>query len=225
MPRRLFSGGSAGSSEARARGSTVDLDLQHASRVPRLLARLVEEHSFETGEMPRKSELVEMVTNAIRKDGRVLSLTVAFEPDTYKGSEIYAAMVSREATNPDDFTVRHLTEKNYLPLHVHRTWYRTPKARGAAVWTEPRLDEAGSNVPVISYSVPVRRRDQSGAFAGVVRMDVRLGTEVSGVPAVEASASAGSAHSSSSSTSTRTREPSCTAMPPLYTRSCASMSD
>ena len=98
-------------------------------------------------------------------------------------------------------------------------WYRTPKARGQAVWTEPYLDavrtrcvyralaraaaghgvacavwcvlltavyrfccgccgccvmhggQGGGNVPMITYSVPVR---QSGVFVGVVTMDVQL---------------------------------------------------
>ena len=63
-----------------------------------------------------------------------------------------------------------ISEENFSRL-PNREWYRFPKMQGQAFWADPYLDVGGGNVPLISYSVPVRQQEQ---FVGVIKMDILL---------------------------------------------------
>jgi sigma-B regulation protein RsbU (phosphoserine phosphatase) len=68
-------------------------------------------------------------------------------------------------------------------------WFAEPARTGEAGWTEPYLDEGGGNVPMVTFSAPIRRAVPAGArvageagaggaaevrFAGVATVDVSL---------------------------------------------------
>ncbi len=64
-----------------------------------------------------------------------------------------------------------LPETGYNPVYYKWQWFSRCKREGQAIWSEPYLDDGGANVPVITYSVPIR---QDGVFVGVATMDVML---------------------------------------------------
>lgn len=70
-----------------------------------------------------------------------------------------------------DVTFNELLPPSYTPLYREWKWYTNPKATGQATWSDPYLDDGGANVPMVTYSVPLR---QDGVFAGVATMDVVL---------------------------------------------------
>ena len=57
------------------------------------------------------------------------------------------------------------------PAYPYRAmdWYRLPLAAGAAGWTEPFVDHAGGDIPMVTYAVPFRR---GGEPAGVATVDL-----------------------------------------------------
>ena len=58
-----------------------------------------------------------------------------------------------------------------------KDWYRQPKLQEISFWTNPYLDEASGDVPMVSYAVPIYTLPQT--FIGVVKIDVVLdGREV-----------------------------------------------
>ena len=189
-PARLFPSPECGNVDATtsrfgedaqvASGPRIDLALQRMAQWPRLLASAVEGVGVDA---LREEQLKALIASSMRNDDNILSMAVAFEAGVFRPTDasepapIFCIFGQRDEegseSNPFwDISFDYLHPPSYLPLYREWDWYFTPRQLGRATWSDGYVDEGGGNVPMITYSVPIRL---AGVFAGVATMDVQLG--------------------------------------------------
>jgi tRNA A-37 threonylcarbamoyl transferase component Bud32 len=142
----------------------LDSDLKQLAAIPQLMAVTLAQRSDWSPE-----ELEAWMRVLLAKDPRLFGLCAAFEPYQFDRHETdYALYVCRESGG---IVAKRLTVPAYSPLYRQWPWYCEPKQKDRALWSEPYIDEGGGNVPMLTYSVPLKRQ---GAFIGVVTADLSL---------------------------------------------------
>lgn len=75
----------------------------------------------------------------------------------------------------------------YRPLldprydYERQSWFRTPLANGGGGWSEPYWDRGGGDIVMVTYSTPIRKKQQ---LIGVATVDVALDTLVAKIQAL-----------------------------------------
>jgi hypothetical protein len=143
----------------------LDSDLRQLAAVPRTVAAAL-------GAGPGAwddARLEAWLRALLRQEPRLFGLCVAFEPFALAADrKDYALYVHR---GPRGVQARQILPPTYVPHYRQWDWYRRPRQQGRASWSEPFLDEGGGDIPMLTFSVPIRR---AGRFAGVVTADLSL---------------------------------------------------
>jgi tRNA A-37 threonylcarbamoyl transferase component Bud32 len=142
----------------------IDSDLRQLARTPEMMAATLEQRPDWT-----EAQLDAWMRAALGKDSKLFGTTVAFEPRQFDPQrEDFALYAYRKEGG---LATKQLKPPDYK---LYRTWpwYTRPKQQGGPVWSEPFEDEGGGNIPMITYSVPLRR---DGKFVGVVTADLSIG--------------------------------------------------
>ena len=125
-------------------------------------------------------EQIHKAINALLdSNGHIFGMTVALEPNIlFKDTGKFAPYYYRKE---DSIAFSDLTDKDYR-YHTW-PWYTEPKRLNASIWSEPYLDEGGSDVTMTTYSTPIyidkhidSRRDGNDEkiFAGIATADIEL---------------------------------------------------
>jgi tRNA A-37 threonylcarbamoyl transferase component Bud32 len=140
----------------------LDGDLKQLAAVPQLMAATLAERSDWT-----QSQLEAWMREVLAKNPHVFGVCVAFEPYLFESNrENFALYACRQS---GAMVTKQLLPPAYNPVYREWPWYRRPRQERRAVWSEPFVDEGGGNVPMLTYSVPVRRQ---GKLVGVVTADL-----------------------------------------------------
>jgi predicted Ser/Thr protein kinase len=142
----------------------VDGDLRQLASVPLTMAALVDD--IRDGS---ESRLEKVVKDVLEKTPLVFGVCVAFEPFAWQEDrEDFALYVFRK---DGQLVVTHLLPPSYRPLYREWDWYRVAKENPQGSWSEPYIDAGGSQVPMVTFSAPIRR---DGRFVGVVTADLSM---------------------------------------------------
>jgi hypothetical protein len=140
----------------------LDNDLRQLAAVPKLMAPALSGRTDWT-----KQQLAAWMRKALENDPRLFGTCAAFEPGEFAaGRKDYALYVWRKESG---FGTK------LLPPDYHyrqADWYRRPRDQRKAGWSEPFFDVGGGDIPMVTYSVPLYRRQ--GQFAGVVTADLSV---------------------------------------------------
>lgn len=120
---------------------------------------------------PDRKALDEILQAAISSNTAVYGSTIAFEP--------YAFDPNVESFSPywyrKDGRLRgaDLADPSYA--YREKDWYRVPREKGRAVWSEPYVDVGGGEVLMTTYAVPIFRETPEGRrLLGVATADISL---------------------------------------------------
>jgi len=115
-------------------------------------------------------EQVHQTINAfLNANKTIFGMAVALEPNTLiKSIGDFSPYYYRKE---DQIVFSDLADSSYQ--YKKWAWYTEPRNLKEPVWSEPYLDEGGSNVLMITYSTPIFLDDKK-TFAGVATADIRL---------------------------------------------------
>jgi hypothetical protein len=116
-----------------------------------------------------EAELVHWMNAMLEREDRVFGLCVAFEPGQFRAGVADYGLYQFRGGPQGEVQTKHLVP----PAYPYRDldWYRQALATGAARWTEPFLDAAGGDIPMVCYTVPFYRNE---LLAGVATVDLSV---------------------------------------------------
>lgn len=140
----------------------LDGDLRGLAMVGNVLAATVAEEPGSS-----EAELAESMRATITQEPRIFGMALAFEPGRFDASRTdFCLYVYR---SPSGIAEKYLHPPTYQPIYREWEWYRVPRESRRASWSEPYLDTGGGEIPMVTYSAPIERRD---GFAGVQTVDL-----------------------------------------------------
>ena len=102
----------------------------------------------------------------------IIGAAVAYNPESkrMKGRKS-AAFVYRDGRDSTSISTKQLNNKKYD--YLNKEWFTKPCEEGKGSWSEPYLDAGGSDIPTITYSLPLV--DNKGEVYAVMTADVGIG--------------------------------------------------
>ncbi|OLN25924.1 Serine phosphatase RsbU, regulator of sigma subunit [Desulfovibrio sp. DV] len=141
----------------------IEAPLSGIERIPLFLARSLGR------ELPPAEVLEQSLNDFLGTNPDVFGTAAAFEPGAFAGLPRFAPYYCRRG----DAVVR--VPLGYEDYYELENWYLIPKQLGRPVWSEPYFDEAGGDIVMTTYSVPIMRAENDKTtFLGVVTADVSL---------------------------------------------------
>ena len=118
-------------------------------------------------------------TQLVNNNPHIVGAGVAFKPDFYKsqGKERLFAPYSyderpRNHMKTGSANRTQITSRLLAFDYTDREWYLEPVYNGKSLWTQPYMDQGGTNIVMVTYAVPIA--DKKGNIAGVFFADVPL---------------------------------------------------
>jgi len=161
--------------DASQRASTItDLTISRISNVIRPVEQVPTTLSTALeAEKPDYRIIRDLAREFVIEDTVVFGSAIAFEPYMFD-KKIYRHCPYVFETHSKTVQ-RDLSSEEYD--YFNQDWYRIPKQLGRAVWSEPYYDQGGGDTLMCTYSVPFYHRiNNKRVFAGVITMDISLGT-------------------------------------------------
>lgn len=152
---------------AESNALTMQEELRAVAEITQNLALCVE-----TVPMDRLHLLL-LIRGVVAGQEEIFGSTVAFEPYAFE-PEVRAFSPYFHKTG-DGVTYVQLGTDSYD--YFNKDWYKIPKEREAAVWSEPYYDEGGGDVIMCTYSFPffhLVEDGRQGRFKGVVTADMSV---------------------------------------------------
>lgn len=120
-----------------------------------------------------------IATQMVKNNPHIVGAGIAFRPHYYpnKGRDGLFAPYCYDQ-QPDvrlkkKKTVTPQVRTELLPFdYTEREWFNKPLADGKSLWTEPYVDQGGTQIIMCTYVMPIR--DKSGKVAGVFFADVPM---------------------------------------------------
>jgi sigma-B regulation protein RsbU (phosphoserine phosphatase) len=142
--------------------SKMDGVLQHAQKLPEMMAAEIETGRFQTAE-----ELETWLRWIVTTNTEIYGSCIAFRPHGFlENSTGYAPYIYRSS---DGLQFEQLAKPDYN--YFQWAWYREPRDAGKPLWSDPYFDEGGGQTLMITYSVPFRRDEK---FWGIVTIDISI---------------------------------------------------
>lgn len=111
--------------------------------------------------------LEKQMEGGIRINSNVFGMAAAFEPYKYS---VEIEKFSPYAFRKDgEIIFTNLNEKSYN--YLNQKWYKEPKEREKALWSEPYFDKGGGEELMATFSVPIFRNN---SFIGITTADITL---------------------------------------------------
>ncbi|MCK5456886.1 MAG: HAMP domain-containing protein, partial [Melioribacteraceae bacterium] len=141
-------------------------DLLHrVEKIPANLARLVEDSDLSSG------NLNNILKSVVYNNNEIYGSTIAFENIGPRNNQENFApyfYMQNEKLNFMD-----LSKQSYD--YHNQDWYKIPKDRDSAMWSEPYFDDGAGNILMTTYSVPFYKEEQNKkVFNGIVTADISL---------------------------------------------------
>jgi hypothetical protein len=142
----------------------LDGDLRRMAAVGHVLAAMLGQR----GDW-QESQLENWVRTVLAQDERIFGQALAFEPFKFDPQrENFCLYAYRDG---DTIRTKQLLPPEYVPLYREWAWYREPLADGRARWSEPYVDTGGGDVPMVTYSTPMMRGEET---LGVLTLDLSV---------------------------------------------------
>jgi hypothetical protein len=141
----------------------LDGDLRRLEMAGHVLAATVAQRSdWQERELERWMRVV------LDQDRRIFGMAVAFEPQQIAGRDDFCLYAFRGERSVQ---TKQLLPPAYVPIYRQWEWYRKPIAEQRFVWSEPYVDVGGGNIPMVTFSAPIRR---GGSVIGVLTFDLSV---------------------------------------------------
>ena len=117
----------------------------------------------------KEADLESWMRTIIGQDDRVFGMSLAFEPRQFDPNrEDYCIYLFRGSQGIEK---KYLLPPSYVPLYREWEWYKKPVQEGRSLWSEPYVDTGGGEIPMVTYSAPIRR---GGQIVGVLTLDLSI---------------------------------------------------
>jgi sigma-B regulation protein RsbU (phosphoserine phosphatase) len=117
----------------------------------------------------KEADLENWMRTVIGQDERIFGMSLAFEPRQFDPHrEDFCLYLFR---GPKEIEKKYLLPPSYMPLYREWDWYKKPIAEQRALWSEPYVDTGGGEIPMVTYSTPIRRGEQ---VVGVLTLDLSV---------------------------------------------------
>lgn len=176
----------------QAEQRVTEIALRHAAQyqglfdtvaqVARTGAAVIGQHSDLT-----EAEIYELLRDNVQRNDLVYGSCIGFEPGAFRrkdegvASSIPEAPRERSQPGPGKFAPyvyrgpSGIERLDIAQVYDYSDgsweWYDTPRWTQSDHWTDPYFDKDAGNVPMITFSAPIKR---AGTFIGVVTVDVQL---------------------------------------------------
>ena len=142
----------------------LDGDLRRLAMAGQVLAATLAQRADWT-----EADLEGWMRAVLGQDERIFGMALAFEPRRFDpGREDVCLYVYR---GPGAIERKDLLPPVYVPLYRQWDWYAKPLRQRRALWSDPYVDTGGGDIPMVTYSAPIRRRDQ---VVGVLTLDLSV---------------------------------------------------
>ena len=102
----------------------------------------------------------------------IIGAAVAYNPDSKRmRGKKSAAFAYRDERDSTSIYTKQLNNKKYD--YLNQEWFTKPCEEGKGTWSEPYQDKGNSNVPMITYSLPLV--DKGGEVYAVMTADMGIG--------------------------------------------------
>ena len=102
----------------------------------------------------------------------ILGAAVAYNPDSKRmRGRKSAAFAYRDGRDSASISTKQLNNKKYN--YLNKEWFIKAREEGEGSWSEPYLDAGGSNIPTITYSLPLV--DKNNEVYAIMTADVGMG--------------------------------------------------
>lgn len=102
----------------------------------------------------------------------ILGAAVAYNPDSKRmRGRKSAAFAYRDGRDSASISTKQLNNKKYN--YLNKEWFIKAREEGEGSWSEPYLDTGGSNIPTITYSLPLV--DKNNEVYAIMTADVGMG--------------------------------------------------
>ncbi|MFH0879561.1 MAG: methyl-accepting chemotaxis protein [Lentisphaerota bacterium] len=144
----------------------IEAVLKSVEKTPAFLAAVLE-----NSELSGERELMDLGANAVAANPEIYGSMFAFEPFSFDKS--------RQYFGPYHFREKKLIKTTWLGNenynYFNLDWYALPRELGRPVWTEPYMDEGGTDLLLSTFSVPYcHKKGGKRVFWGVVTADITL---------------------------------------------------
>ncbi|MDP3182039.1 MAG: adenylate/guanylate cyclase domain-containing protein [Desulfobaccales bacterium] len=149
----------------RATAYKIEVVLHGAEKIPRSLARTIEQHPLV------RPELCQLIQVMVGDNPELFGVCVAFQPYAFDLKKYYFAPYA--SRHDGGIKLEILGSDSYR--YFGTDWYQIPQELGRPIWSEPYYDEGGGNIIMSTFSVPFYRKVSGGKkFRGVVTCDISL---------------------------------------------------
>ena len=106
--------------------------------------------------------------NLLTLNPNIVGAVVAYNPNYEpKKGQPFSPYVYRDSTG---LHTKQLTGKEYN--YQHQKWYQEPLEQGKGVWSEPYIDKGGGEIPMITFSLPLK--NNQGDIYAIQTADISL---------------------------------------------------
>ena len=117
----------------------------------------------------KEADLENWMRTVLGQDERIFGMALAFEPRQFDpNQEDYCIYLFRGLKEIEQ---KYLLPPSYVPLYREWEWYKKPVQEGRALWSEPYVDTGGGEIPMVTYTTPIRRGEQ---LVGVLTLDLSV---------------------------------------------------
>jgi eukaryotic-like serine/threonine-protein kinase len=115
------------------------------------------------------AEIERLMRAVLGQDERIFGMALALEPRQLASArEDFCLYVFR---GPQGIQAKQLLPPGYVPIYREWPWYAKPLKEGRASWSDPYVDVGGGNIPMVTFSSPIRR---GAPIVGVVTIDLSV---------------------------------------------------
>ncbi|PLW70992.1 SpoIIE family protein phosphatase [Pseudohalioglobus lutimaris] len=151
--------------ETRVVISDMESWLNSVEATTRLLASILEQRQYS------EAGLQQMLRDVVSNNNQIFGAAIAVIPGSAEGNEGFAPYFYVR-----DGQIHFADLTSDQASYTEQAWFTEPLSRREAVWSEPYFDKGGGEVNMTTFSVPVYRKDETGASYpyAVVTADVTL---------------------------------------------------
>ncbi len=149
----------------RATAYKIEVVLHGAEKVPRTLARTLEQFPF------TRRDLFRLIQGTVADNAELFGVCVAFQPYAFDPKAYYFAPYACRENNRIKLEILGSDSYRYFSAD----WYQIPQELQVPVWSEPYYDEGAGNIIMSTFSAPFYRGAEGAKdFRGVITCDLSL---------------------------------------------------
>ncbi len=145
--------------------SNIDIQLKNVEKIAQAGANFIISQELDS------AAVCNFLRALVESNPEIYGSTISLEPFTIDTNLKY--FVPYYYRDRDKVLYSDLADSNYN--YLLWDWYKLPKEKGTASWSEPYFDKGGGNIYMATYSLPIFKNINGlNTFLGVVTCDVAL---------------------------------------------------